>query len=40
MHRVGGCEGVCIEWVGVKECVQLNLWYLAINVFSVLLCLA
>ena len=22
MHRVGGCEGVCIEWVGVRECVE------------------
>ena len=22
MHRVGGCEGVCVELVGVSECVE------------------
>ena len=20
VHRVGGCEGVCVEWVGMSEC--------------------
>ena len=20
--KVGGCEGVCVEWVGVRECVE------------------
>ena len=22
MGRVGGCEGVCVQWVGVRECVE------------------
>ena len=20
MHRVGGCEGMCVDWGGVREC--------------------
>ena len=19
---MGGCEGVCVEWVGVRECIE------------------